>query len=324
MGIFDKQEKIWPFDYPQLKDYGKSIIHSFWQVDKFNYERDIRDFKISLDPLEKQIVERTMLAIALVENKVKSFWANLPNRIVRPEVSDTCYIFSSNEVIHKDCYQRLLELLNLSDSFDTLKEIPCMENRSKYLTKYLDTANSRSHKEYTKSIILFTLMVENCSLFTQFFVISSFSKYKNLMKNFADVITATMKDELIHGNFGAALVRIIRDENPEWFDQEMEDKIVRNVKKAYTAEEQVLDWIFENGNLSHISKEEILEFLKLRLNDSLEKLQYDPLYSLDETLLEKSDYLNVLAKSTPDSDFFDGKLSDYDKAAAYTEDSLWD
>jgi len=323
MGIFDKRDKIWPYEYPNLNDFGLSILHSFWQVDKFNYERDIRDFNLSLTEIEKQIVERAMLAIAVVENKVKSFWANLPARMPKSEISNTGYIFSSNECVHQMCYQKLLELLGLSVAFESVKDIPCMRDREKYLTKYLDTVNARSNKEYTKSLILFTLMVENCSLFTQFLIISSFSKYRNLMKNFADVITATTKDEAVHGNFGAALVKIIRQENPDWFDKDMEDKIIRNVHKAYAAEEGVLNWIFEGGELDHISKAEIMEFLKSRLNDSLTKMGYAPIYNLDESLLERSEYLNVLMKTTPDSDFFDGKLSDYAKANAYTEDSLW-
>jgi ribonucleoside-diphosphate reductase beta chain len=324
MNIFSKRDAILPYEYPTLNEFGVAILHSFWQVDKFPYERDIRDYKISLTDTEREAVKRAMLAISVVENKVKKFWAHLPSRMDKVEVSNTAYIFSSNECVHQLCYQRLLERLNLQEEFETVLDVPCMKDRVKYLTKYLDTFNSRSNKEFTKSLILFTLMVENCSLFTQFYIISSFSKYKNVMKNFADIITATMKDEQLHGNFGAALVKVIRDENPDWFDQEMHDKIVRNVHKAYDAECKVLDWIFENGELDFVSKAEIQEFLKSRLNDSLYKMGYTPLYTIDPVLFEKAEYLDVLLKATPDGDFFDGKLSDYAKSNSFEEDSLWD
>lgn len=322
--IFNRRETILPYEYPHLNGFGTAILHSFWQVDKFNYERDIRDFKISLSPIEKEAVKRAMLAISVVENKVKTFWANLPLRMPKPEISNTCYVFSSNEVVHMQCYMKLVDLLGLSKDFENVLEIPCMANRVKYLNKYSESINSRSNKEFTKSLILFTLMVENCSLFTQFLTISSFSKYKNYMKNFGDVITSTSKDEVLHGKFGASIVQILREENPEWFDSDMEAKVIRNTKKAFKAESEVLDWIFEHGELEFISKNEILEYLKYRLNDSLTQLGYQPLYELDDSLLEKSEYLTVLTKSTADQDFFDGKLSDYSKSAAYNEESLWD
>jgi ribonucleoside-diphosphate reductase beta chain len=322
MGVYDKREKIWPFEYPNLDKFGLSIIHSFWEVDHFNYDRDIRDFNISLSKQERSVITRAMLAISVVENKVKSFWANLPQRMPKPEISNSCYIFSSNEVIHQKCYQRLLELLNLSQSFENVLEIPCMRDRVKYLNKYLDGVNSRSNREFTKSLILFTLMVENCSLFSQFLTISSFCQHKNLMKNFYDVIRATSRDEVIHGKFGASLVNIIQEENPDWFDDEMENKIYRNVEKAYAAESKVLDWIFEEGELDFISKAEVAEYLKTRFNDSLSQIGYAPLYNTDPSLLEKSEYMHIMVTATNDFDFFDSKSTDYAKSVSFGDD-IW-
>ena len=58
-----------------------------------------------------------------------------------------------------------------------------------------------------------------------------------MFTNFTTVVNATSKEEAIHAQFGAELIKIIKHENPEWFDQEMEDKIRRNIRKALTAEE---------------------------------------------------------------------------------------
>ena len=42
----------------------------------------------------------------------------------------------------------------------------------------------------------------------------------------------------------------------------MEKKIIRNIEKAYKAECEVLDWIFEKGELDFISIDTIKEFIK--------------------------------------------------------------
>jgi ribonucleoside-diphosphate reductase beta chain len=252
--IYQSRDQILPYEYPEFEHFWESMYKGFWEFGKFDFERDVRDFKLELDDLEREILIRSMLSISVVENKVKSFWANCPQRFPKPEVFNVCYAFSSNEVVHQICYQKVLDLLKVYDRFEAVSEVDCMQGRVKYLNKYLDGAKSRSNKEFTKSLILFTLMTENVSLFSQFFIVSSFFKYKNVLNTFSKVITATMRDELLHGKFGSSLVNIVRKENPEWFDDEMEQKIRRNVRKAYKAELGVLDWIFEKGELSFISK----------------------------------------------------------------------
>ena len=86
------------------------------------------------------------------------------------------------------------------------------------------------------------------------------------MGNFNTIITATAKEEILHGKFGSELINIVKNENPEWFDEEMEKKIRRNIKKAFDSESKVIDWVMEMGEPNHISKLEVLEFLKVRLN----------------------------------------------------------
>lgn len=323
MSIFKERKTVMPYEYPELIKYAEAIHASFWEPRHFTYEKDVRDFKIELSDSERQVVKRSMLAISVVENKVKTFWARIDNRMPKTEISDVGHTFGGNEVIHRLTYAKLMELLGLEYEFSKINEIPCMEDRIVYLSKYLKGVSSRSDKEFTKSLILFTLLVENCSLFMPFLTISSFGKYKNTLKNFSKVINATAREELIHGKFGAHLVRIIREENPEWFDQEMEDKIRRAVRKAFKAESKVLDWIFKDVELDHISVDEILEYLKLRLNDSLMQMGYEPEYELKEELLDKSKYMETMLYSTNDVDFFDGKVIDYDMNNNYESEDLW-
>jgi len=41
----------------------------------------------------------------------------------------------------------------------------------------------------------------------------SFNKEKNVLKGISNVVEATSKEEEIHGNFGAELINIIKEEN---------------------------------------------------------------------------------------------------------------
>lgn len=321
MNIFEKRETLQPEEYPHLSKYADAITDSFWTAGHFSYDRDVRDFKTNLKEHEQEAIKRSMLAIGNVENKVKTFWARIDMRMSKPEIADVGHTFAGNEAIHKKAYKTLLELLGLDNEFSNLNEVPCMVDRGKYLTKYLEGITSRSDKEFTKSLILFVLLVENVSLFSQFLIISSFNKHKNLLTNFSAVVTATGKEENIHGQFGAELIKITNKENPEWFDADMESKIRRSIRKAFDAEKKVLDWIFEKGELDFMKREVIDNYLKFRFNFSLKQIGYNPEYIVDEKLLEEAMYFERSVKSSISFDFFNEKSGEYAQTNLITDDA---
>jgi len=247
--IFEKRVNILPYKYPQLLDYKDAIRHSYWIDTEFNFTDDVQDFKVNITPEEKDIIKKTMLSIAQIEVSVKTFWADMYKRMPITEIGDVGMTFAESEVRHKDAYARLLRILGLEKEFETVVDVPAISARIKYLTKYLDGTRSRDNKMYTKSVLLFSLFIEHVSLFSQFLIMMSFNKHKNVLKGISNVVEATSKEEDIHGNFGAEIINIIRSENPEWFDEDFQELITTACKKAYKAEGGVPDWIFETGGL---------------------------------------------------------------------------
>lgn len=177
---------------------------------------------------------------------------------------------------------------------------------------------------YTKSVLLFSLFIEHVSLFSQFLIMMSFNKEKNIFKGISNVVEATSKEEDIHGNFGVEIINIIKGEHPEWFDDEFEQLIYSACKKAYKAECKVLDWIFENSELEFLSKETIQHFIQNRFNNSLNKIGMDNIFTPNFELLEKTMWFEVEITSTKEGDFFYKKQIDYNKKSkSITEDDLF-
>lgn len=322
--IFKPRTNILPYEYPQLLAYKDAIRHSYWIDTEFNFTEDIQDFKVTLTDKERDVIKKTMLAIAQIEVNVKTFWGDLYKRMPITEVGDVGFTFAESEVRHKDAYARLLRILGLEKEFKNVVEIPAIEGRIKYLKKYLDGTRSRDDKMYTKSVLLFSLFIEHVSLFSQFLIMMSFNKDRNVLKGISNVVEATSKEEEIHGNFGAELINIIKKENPEWFDAEFEDLIYSACNKAYIAECKILDWIFEKGELWFLSKETIKHFIMNRFNNSLKKIGMDSLFEVDEKLLESTQWFDVEITSTKEGDFFYKKSVDYNKKSkSITEDDLF-
>tara|TARA_R110002020_G_scaffold182547_4_gene378063 strand:- start:1443 stop:2420 length:978 start_codon:yes stop_codon:yes gene_type:complete len=322
--IFKPRLNILPYEYPQLLAYKDAIRHSYWIDTEFNFTEDIQDFKVTINPRERDVIKKTMLAIAQIEVNVKTFWADIYKRMPITEIGDVGMTFAESEVRHKDAYARLLRILGLEEEFKNVVEVPAIEGRLKYLKKYLDGTRSRDNKMYTKSVLLFSLFIEHVSLFSQFLIMMSFNKEKNVLKGISNVVEATSKEEEIHGNFGAELINIIKEENPEWFDKEFEDLIHSACTKAYHAECRILDWIFEKGELSFLPKETIKNFIKNRFNNSLEKIGMPTLFIVDLDLLESTEWFDIEVTATKEGDFFYKKSVDYNKKSkSITEDDLF-
>lgn len=324
MSIFEKRVNILPYEYPSLLKYKDAIRHSYWIDDEFNFTSDINDFKVNVDDVERSAIERTMLAIAQIEVNVKTFWADMYKRMPITEIGDVGMTFAESEVRHKDAYARLLRILGLEDKFKTVIDEPAIQGRIKYLSKYLNGTRSKSDKMYTKSVLLFSLFIEHVSLFSQFLIMMSFNKEKNLFKGISNVVEATSKEEDIHGNFGVEIINIIKKENPEWFDEEFDKLIYSACSKAYKAECDILDWIFEKGELDFLSKDVIKEFIKNRFNNSLQKIGMNKLFPIKISLLEPTLWFDVEIKSTKEGDFFYKKQIDYNKKSkSITSDDLF-
>ncbi|MGD7046942.1 ribonucleoside-diphosphate reductase [Rossellomorea marisflavi] len=322
--IFKHRLYLKPYEYPELEEYKSAIQHSYWLHTEFNYTSDIHDYKVNVTESERNVLKNAMLAIAQVEVAVKAFWGDLHNRLPKPEIGAVGASFSESEVRHHDAYSHLLEILGLNDEFKKIQDIPALSQRVDYLTQVAKYSKTDDDRDFTLSILLFSLFIEHVSLFSQFLIIMAFNKYKNLFKGMSNVIEATSKEEQIHGLFGIDIVNTIREERPEWFDENMASRVYEICKVSYESEEKVIDWIYENGDLDFLPKELVKEFVKNRLNSSLSSVGYDPIFDVNEKILEETDWFTDEIIATKHVDFFVKRSVNYSKRTkSITADDLF-
>jgi len=313
--IFKPRINLKPYEYPELYEYVDAIRHSYWLHTEFNFTWDIQDFKINVSPSERNAIQNAMLAIAQIEVAVKTFWWNVYSRLPKPEIGSVWDTFAESEVRHMDAYSHLLEILWLNSDFERIKDIPPIMKRIEYLEEYTSWAKVNTDKNYTRNILLFSLFIEHVSLFSQFLIIMSFNKYRNIFKWISNVVEATSKEEQIHWMFWIDLINIIKSEHPEWFDDEFIEVIKNACKKSYEAEKTIIDWIFEDWELDFLPKKTVYEFVKNRLNNSLDSIWIERIFEVDEKELQKTDWFDDEIMSTKHGDFFVKRSINYNKRA---------
>lgn len=324
MNIFEKRVAFKPFEYPEVMGYIDAINHSYWVHSEWNFISDIQDFHVHLNPVERNIIKNTLLAISQIEVSVKSFWGKLDQRFPKPEFNAVGATFAESEVRHERAYSHLLETLGLNHDFEALLLNPVIQGRVEYLTKYIKGAADNTNQSYTMSLALFSLFIENVSLFSQFAIIKSFNKEKNLLKDIDNVIQATQKEEMIHALLGMYIIGKVKEENPTWFNDDFYHKIERACKKAFEAEVKILDWIFEEGELDFMPKESFVEFIKYRFNESVCAIGGQPVFEVDEQKLSRLEWFIQEIYAQTHTDFFNKKSNAYAKnTKSITSDDLF-
>ncbi|MCT8849353.1 ribonucleotide-diphosphate reductase subunit beta [Glaesserella parasuis] len=310
--IFEKRIQIKPYEYPELLEFKDAIRHSYWLHTEFNFTGDIQDYRTNINDHERHVLTRAMLAISQVEVNVKRFWGELYHYFPKPEMDDVGGTFAESEVRHKDAYSFLLEKLGLNDMFTQITEIEPLMKRIRYMEDFMREKDT-GKGQFVLSLVLFSLFVEHISLFGQFIIMMSFNKHKNLFKGISNAVEATSKEEEIHGRFGIALYEILRDEHSELFTPEFFEELKNLSQQAFEAERGILDWIFEEGDLSFISRKTVENYIMNRYNNSLSILCLEPPYDVDPDLLKETEWFDIEIISTKETDFFNKRSTDYSK-----------
>ncbi|MFN3021343.1 ribonucleotide-diphosphate reductase subunit beta [Chryseobacterium sp. TY3] len=313
MGIFDKRVSYKPFEYPEILQFVEAINKSFWVHSEVDFTADIQDFHSQLAPHEKIAVKHALLAIAQIEVSVKTFWGNLYKHLPKPEFNGLGATFAECEFRHSEAYSRLLEVLGYNEEFNSVVEIPAVKKRIDFLSNVLKHANSTTPKEYVSSLLLFSILIENVSLFSQFAIILSFTRFKGFMKNVSNIIAWTSVDEQIHANAGIYLINKIREEQPNLLTESDIEDIYTLVDESIELEAEILDWIFEQGELDNFSKEDLLNFMKYRVDDSLKKIGMKTRYDVSPEQYRPMVWFEEEVFANSMDDFFAKRPVDYTK-----------
>jgi len=313
MSLFDNRVNLKPYEYPHLLEFKTAIRQSYWVHEEFNFEGDVQDFRVNCTDAERSVIMKTMLAIAQIEVAVKTFWAEVYNRLPVPEVGAVGMTFAESEVRHLDAYSHLLELLGLNEAFERVEEIPALSDRIAYLNATLEGTESSTNRDFTRAILLFSIFIEHVSLFSQFLIMLSFDKYEKRFKGVANAVEATSKEEQIHGLFGVELIDIIRAEHPEWFGPEFERTVQAACRRAFEAEQKVLDWIFSDGELDFLPRPVVDAFLRDKFNESLKNVGIDPIFEVDPERLDETRWFYEEILLTKGNDFFSKRSTSYSK-----------
>lgn len=303
--IFDIRQTYRPFEYPQFYEFyrNQQLVH--WTKDEINLGQDVQDWSMHLTQNEKDVIGGILKGFTQMEILVGDYWRKVAEWFPKPEIAMMASAFSYFESIHMDNYAMINEQLQLDDFSAFLYDTATKEK----LDYFIERPEIRSKEEIAKSIAIFSAFAEGCLLFSSFAVLLSFQK-ENLMKGVGQIVSFSIRDENSHSEGGIYLFNKIIEEYPE-IKEQIKDDILNAAIICYQLEEQFLNNLFKTGNIRTLTKEELLNFVKDRLNLKLQELGYEKIFEVNKELLQNISWFGSLSSGREFGDFFATRVSEY-------------
>ena len=126
-----------------------------------------------------------------------------------------------------------------------------------------------------------------------------------------------------HANAGTWIINSILDENPE-YRESLESYITHEVIEYMKMEDEMIDWIFECGELQHLPKKHLKDYMRYRIDTSLENLGFDRAFGTNSSHLIPLQWFEEEVFSGETDDFFAKRPTAYTKHdQSITKDDLF-
>ena len=316
MSLLEERIVYKPFEYPQAFDYWLKQQQAHWLHTEVPMAQDVTDWKSNLKPHEKNLIGGILKGFAQTETVVNDYWTNLVTSWFRkPEIIMMGVTFGSFETIHAEAYSLLNEELGLDDFAEFLEDEATMakiENLMQVRDSHDGTPDWHSR---AVSLAIFSAFTEGVNLFSSFAVLLSF-KMRNLLKGVGQIVEWSVRDESLHSNAGCWLFRTLMEEHPELKTDKLETDIREAATAAITLEFGFIDKVFEQGDLENLSKEDLKNFIRHRVNTKMGDLGLAPLIpseEIDKGALKTMKWFDAVIAGKQQTDFFASRVTNYSK-----------
>ena len=248
-----------PMRYPQFFDMYRDAIRNTWTVEEIDFSDDIVDLNRKLAPAERHLINRLVAFFATGDSIVaNNLVLNLYQHINSPEARMYLSRQLYEEALHVQFYLTLLDhyipdLNERSAAFAAIENIPSIAAKADFCFRWMDSvwsldrlSTAEHRKAFVLNLICFAACIEGLFFFAAFAYVY-FLRSKGLLNGLAAGTNWVFRDESAHMNFAFEVVRTIRAEEPDLFDQDLADRIRQMITEAVDVETQFAHDVLSGG-----------------------------------------------------------------------------
>jgi ribonucleoside-diphosphate reductase beta chain len=306
-----------PMRYPQFFDMYRDAIKNTWTVDEIDFSVDLNDLDNKITPAERHLVNRLVAFFATGDSIVaNNLVLNLYQHINAPEARMYLSRQLYEEALHVQFYLTLLDnyipdMAEREAAFAAVENIPSIKQKADFCFKYMGSLNGvdelntkDERRQFLMNLICFATCIEGLFFFAAFAYVY-FLRSKGLLNGLADGTNWVFRDESGHMNFALEVVETVRAEEPDLFDDAMNQRILDMMTEAVDCEYLFAQDLLSEG-VTGMSLSDTREYLEYVADQRLAMLGFAPLYGASNpfAFMELQDVQQL-------SNFFERTVSSY-------------
>ena len=317
-----------PFKYEWAWQKYLDGCANHWMPQEVNMTADIALWKSDegLSDDERTIIKRSLGFFSTADSLVANNLVLAIYRLItNPECRQYLLRQAFEEAIHTHAYQYCIESLGMDEGeiFNMYHEVPSVATKASWAIKYtkeinepgFNTGTLETDKALLKNLIAYYCVLEGIFFYCGFTQILSMGR-RNKMTGTSEQFQYILRDESMHVNFGIDVINQIKLENPELWDQEMQES-ARNMilegtthEVAYARDTMPRGVLGMNANMM----EEYLQFIANRRLAQIGLAEQFP------GVKNPFPWMSEIMDLKKEKNFFETRVTDYQTGGALTWD----
>lgn len=248
-----------PMRYPQFFEMYRDGIKNTWTVEEVDFSTDHADLQTKMTDAERHLIHRLVAFFATGDSIVaNNLVLNLYQHINAPEARMYLSRQLYEEALHVQFYLTLLDTYVPDEderhkAFAAVENIPSIHAKADFCMRWMDTIENldrletREHRRaFLLNLICFAACVEGLFFFGAFAYVY-FLRSRGLLHGLAAGTNWVFRDESAHMAFAFEVVKTVREEEPDLFDDSLADDVVRMLDEAIECETQFAEDLLGGG-----------------------------------------------------------------------------
>jgi ribonucleoside-diphosphate reductase beta chain len=278
-----------PMRYPRFYEMYRGAIKNTWTVEEIDFQIDLGHLRSRMTPAERHLIERLVAFFAtgdsiVANNLVISLYRHINAPEARMYLSRQLY----EEALHIQFYLTLLDnyvpdVARRAQAFAAVDNIPSIRAKAAFCQKWTDQVyavqslvTDADRRRFVLNLTAFAACIEGLFFFGAFAYVY-FLRSRGLLPGLAAGTNWVFRDESAHMAFAFEVLRTVRREQPELFDDEWATAVRGMVAEAVDCESQFADDVLSGGVVG-MTRAEMRQYLEYVADQRLAMLQLPSMY----------------------------------------------
>jgi ribonucleoside-diphosphate reductase beta chain len=308
--------------YPQFYEMYKNAIKNTWTVEEVDFSTDVNDLRNKMTLSERHMINRLVAFFATGDSIVSNnLVLNLYKHINSPEARMYLSRQLFEEAVHVQFYLTLLDTYipdhhEREQAFAAVHNIPSIHKKAEFCFKWIDSIQNlnaleskEDRRQFLLNLICFATCIEGLFFFAAFAYVY-FLRSRGLLHGLAAGTNWVFRDESAHMAFALDVIKEVRSEEPELFDDSLNRQIVEMISEAVHCEMQFAEDIL-SGGISGLSIADMRQYLEYIADQRLAMLGLQKVYGAKNpfSFMDLQDVQEL-------ANFFERRVSAYHVAVA--------